>query len=267
MSIAESTFTVEVERKFLPTAYLSACLAGTAGHYDNSANRGTSGGVSNVLGFYRLLDQFIRDTYYDQQDLLSKKGIWIRRHTSHDMPMVEGLTHGADWEAKVRIGGDYTDSKFLELQGESNIRSLVKQHLPNQTVEGLSILADLMTQRQSWTVHEPFVEQSADRCDDEADHYLIVVDEVTTPGGEHDRLEFRHRVGEVELTRVVEGGADVATHMTTKQQAAAEIDIAVKGFMMRYKNLFPTSPRPQGKLSAYFDWKRGPSCRDRAGGR
>ena len=252
---------LEVERKFLPTAGLKACLYGT----DKQTKRLdpcrsetlVRGGAPFPLSFFRLPDKLIRDTYYDVGATLADKGVWIRQRNtraarSDDFPLIHLENASTKWEAKVRLAGDYVDSQFVELESEPSIRSLLKGQLPNTELEDLDITADLETHRSTWIVIQaPGVEASDCKAE-----FRIDLDEISapaaklsTPGG------FKHYVGELEMTAEVVGGQNEAEHSEVRKSAAESMHKSIGDFMMKYRALFPCSPKPKGKLGAYFEWK------------
>lgn len=80
------------------------------------------------------------DIYYDDVGFLSSKGVWVRQRDGH-------------WQAKIRRGGDYNNSKFEELSGRVAIsRYLSQLSWSNKNIQdetfGLSQMAAFTTQRQ-----------------------------------------------------------------------------------------------------------------------
>ena len=256
---------VEVERKFLPTALLEAQLDGKACGLEH---RRQSEGLAAVdalrmrpLHFFRLPDMQIRDTYFDLKDVLVGKGIWVRLRTteavrSNRFPVVVEGNRSTDWETKVRLGGDYTNSQFTELQGKQEVQSLIAQHLPSAVETDLEVIADLDTHRKSWIVRD---DSSTANCHGEIQ---IVLDEATIPESaipedSATTVEpFKYQVGEVEMTRYVVG-TDQQELEEAKRQAADDMQGELDEFMMHHSVLFSTTPKPKGKLSASFEWKKG----------
>ncbi|KAK0666900.1 CYTH-like domain-containing protein [Cercophora samala] len=162
--------------------------------------------------------QIIRDTYYDKADLLSSSGAWIRRRN--------GI-----WEAKIRKGGDFTNSRFEELSRVSDIAACVENITKIQAHErenfGLGIMADFTTTRETWI------------ADDE---FRIV----------RDNMDFGHEVGEVELQRALEGEGGGVPSEEEKMVEMQRMDERISEFMRRYSWAF-TSGKPVGKLTAYFE--------------
>ena len=211
-----------------------------------------------TLSFFRKPDHIIRDTYYDAHGRLVSKGIWIRRRRSrviegdemYRTPTVEWST---EWEAKVRIGEDYTDSQFLEIQGKPEVDSLVAQHLQSAIMDDLDITADLETHRKAWMVKE-----IPRRAANSEGKISIVLDTVTSPDKViHASSQFLHHIGEVEMTCEVTGGNTRGNHEVLRQRAAEGMRNTIDEFMMRHGIFFQISPKPKDKLSAYSEWKGG----------
>lgn len=106
-----------------------------------------------------------RDTYYDSSEILSNRGIWIRKRDK-------------GWEAKKRVQGDFLKTSYEEIKSPLKIRSLVSENLPgiptNNENFGLDIFCDFTTKRELYLADEKF---------------SIMLDEA----------DFGHTVGEVEL--------------------------------------------------------------------
>lgn len=159
------------------------------------------------------------DVYYDKSNILSTNGIWIRRR--------DGL-----WQAKVRQGGDFSNSKFEEITDPLEIARYVRALAGGEGNQvdcfGLKELATLTTFRQSWL------------ADDE---FRIVL----------DQTDFGHTVGEVELQRSIQ--FEPCAHSTITQLKEAEMkemDNKIIQFMDRYSWAF-CNEIPKGKLTAFFE--------------
>lgn len=204
---------LEVERKF-------RCLA-----VPQLTQRG---GVPPFDCLLALPPQTVRDTYYDDgRGLLSSAGVWVRRRNG-------------SWEAKVRKGGTYNNSRFEELNEVGEIAACVERIAglsppPQEEREkedylvnfGLAVIADLVTTRETWI----------------ADGEFRIV---------RDRMDFGHEVGEVELQRTLEGeGPGLAPSEAEKWAEMQRMDESITEFMRRYSWAFADGP-PVGKLTAYF---------------
>lgn len=197
---------LEVERKFLVTPASLGVL--------RSVEQKSIFKKHENLGF-----KTTHDVYYDRDGLLFAKGIYIRKRNSL-------------WEAKIRTGGDFLNSAFLEVDGSDTVRDAVKKYL-NIPLNDLSIeevlspCADFVTDRESWMLDGKFQ-----------------VDVDTT--------DFEHMVGEVELTSYLKyGDGHHGVDHKLEEDMRANMDMEIKNFMDLYPQAFP-SGRPLGKLSVYF---------------
>lgn len=159
-----------------------------------------------------LSDRTLHDIYYDHSHLLSSSGIWVRQRNGN-------------WQAKIRKGGDFKDSRFEETSDVNDIAKHVRELTgfaqPDSAFFGLSPTADITTYRKSWKADDKF---------------KIVL----------DRTDFGHVVGEVELEKEVD--IQDRCHMN---KVMTVMDHEIAQFMRRYAWAF-TSGTPTGKLSAYF---------------
>lgn len=211
------------------------------------------------ISFTRLPDRQMRDTYYDTEGAeMEAKGIWIRNrgcrmlHTS-EYPFNNASALPQTLEAKVKIAGDHIDSRFLELTDESAIRSLLQQHVPDTPLEQLFITADLQTHRKTWLVRDM---ASLGRSEPGAD-IRIDLDRITIPSSNSDPSEqFEHEVGEIEMTKESKGQEQNEQSAEARAAAAKSMRDYLEAFMARHSSLFPGSPKPKGKLGAYFEWKQ-----------
>ena len=155
-----------------------------------------------------------------------------------------------EWEAKIRLDGDYTESAFEELEGEVSVQSLLQNNVPGMQLEHLSVTVDLSTHRKTWVITES-------KDDNVQQHDEIRVDLDETRFGSAAKDQFIHEVGELELTRdmeVVEAEAK-AKSVHARIEARTAMKKTLDEFVARHAALFVCSPKPKGKLSAYFEWK------------
>lgn len=157
-----------------------------------------------------------RDIYYDSNNKLSSKGLWLRKRLHYSPYASTGTTEAGAWEAKKATpGSSFTRSTYEETQDTNRILQMVSAHIPGclgpEDHFGLRELCRFETLRRSFL----------------ADHKFTVV---------LDETDFGHSTGEVELL------AEDA------EKAHADID----AFMNRYKWFFDCS-KPKGKLTAYFE--------------
>ncbi|PYI36386.1 hypothetical protein BP00DRAFT_421729 [Aspergillus indologenus CBS 114.80] len=199
------SLTLEVERKFTQLTVQPFKRAG---------------GTPSFRSLQYLGSHSFHDIYYDLDGLLSSKGIWIRRRNGH-------------WEAKIKYGGDFQNSRFVELRDPKEISSQleistgIKQTQYNNF--GLQELADFTTLRQSWI------------ADDE---YTIV----------QDTMDFdNHMVGEVELQCTLTlSPENCRTLEQERVLKLEEMDLRIKNFMGHYAWAFRVG-RPKGKLAAFLE--------------
>jgi thiamine-triphosphatase len=169
---------------------------------------------------HALAQRTIHDVYYDDSSRsLIKSGIWVRRRNGC-------------WEAKVKRGGDFTNSMFEELSGPDLIQRCVRDVTGKEASWkdsfGLDAIATLSTVRQSWI----------------ADGEFKIV---------FDTMNFGHTVGEVELQEEFhfsETANASKEHQT--QEKMTEMDKRIGVFMNRYHWAFRLGV-PKGKLMAYFE--------------
>lgn len=196
---------LEVERKFCSLAVQD--LASNAGQPAFKSIRA-------------LAQKTIHDVYYDNlSGSLISAGIWVRQRNGF-------------WEAKVKRGGDYTNSMFEELTGIELVRRCVMDVTGKEDCEktffGLNAIATLSTDRQSWI----------------ADNEFKIV---------FDTMNFGHTVGEVELQEEFEFTATANPAIEQqKREKMKEMDQRIEAFMNRYSWAFHLGV-PKGKLMAYFE--------------
>ncbi|KAI0809709.1 hypothetical protein GGR55DRAFT_648922 [Xylaria sp. FL0064] len=219
--------------------------------------------------------QIIRDIYYDTQDhRLSHLGLWVRqRHVevlldsskqkcnqrreaaeqAHSVPAT-GNSQKPRWNAKLRLGGHFNNSQFVEIDGKKNVSDEVLRITESTTkLENLQIVTDLRTRRSSWEIEQ------LDDGERPSTKMEIVVDKVTEAQAredDSDKSAFAHTIGEVELfEEFMTEDKDDAEHETLRKILAAQRMKELKEFMVENQGLFATTPSPIGKLSAYYTWK------------
>ncbi|KAF2968027.1 hypothetical protein GQX73_g5563 [Xylaria multiplex] len=274
---------VEVERKFnlgpkFASIFLSEGWANSQAQrrkvYNNQGNFSFS--VIKQPG------EIIRDTYYDTQNgQLGKLGLWVRQRHVHVLPLstfqqkneqgfeatggrAPSFTTGdsndkSRWNAKLRLGGHFNNSQFAEFDGKKNVSDEVLRITGARTkLEDLQAFTDLQTRRSSWEVA-----QLSDGTSPSA-KMTVVMDEVTEAQARQDGLNkfaFTHTIGEVELfEEFVTEGKDNEEHEAERKKVAAQRMEELKEFMLANPDLFATTPKPIGKLTAYDMWK---NTRDR----
>ncbi|OWY53977.1 Thiamine-triphosphatase [Alternaria alternata] len=199
------TFRLEVERKFCGLA-----VTDLAHHVGNPPFRTIQSQGQRVFN----------DTYFDRAGRLAAAGVWVR------------LRNG-QWEAKVRKGGDFQNSRFEELSDPHKIgkqvQAITGQGCNERESFGLDRIANMSTTRTTWLADEWFT---------------IVL----------DRMDFGHEVGEVELQSEVHLAYTGQALEDHKQRAMQQMDQEIVAFMERYRWAFAAGV-PIGKLTAYFERK------------
>lgn len=289
--------TVEVERKFVPAGKLLTTL-----HRNDKCTIGS-------LSFERLDDEIIRDTYYDLDDQLGQRGVWVRRRRSSTLACnASGPPHMAlppdyiapTWdsdtlEAKIKIGGSYSNSQFQEIVGRAEIaKYLVATTTPKLDVDDLRITMNLETYRQTWKMSDasfPPVSSSSESeqntisstpntlgengagdahsSQDQQAVMVVAIDYVAKASERADEPEttiqtgdgasvFRHTIGELEMTRSV-----AETDLVARQDIARTMDEQLENIMAANHSLFCLDEKPAGKILAYLAWlkeRKGKSC-------
>lgn len=267
---------VEVERKFNPNPMLLSFLSRRPQAQSRESFNRQKGGAFAVVN---QPGQLIRDTYYDTDGLLGKLGLWVRQRYVHVLPpdplrvknkedvevaggpglaLLPDDKAKAKWNAKLRIGGRFTNSEFVEFNGKEDVSSEILRITGTRTgLEDLQVVEDLQTCRSVWEVT-----QLPDGTAPSA-KMTIVIDAVTeAETGEDARSDdesapaFAHTIGEVELFQtVVTEKEDEVEHEARRKEISTQMMGQLEAFMLAHTDLFPTSPPPLGKLTAYDRWK------------
>lgn len=211
----------------------------------------TNIGMPRFRALQALGRSSFEDVYFDRDDILSSRGVWVRKR-------------GEKWEAKVctrpRTGNAemetmplFVNSQVEEISDVAEIARVVQDaflrnlnshdtttstciesgaplSLSASTCFGLSPMARFTTFREAWKV----------------DGRFNVV---------FDSTDFGHAVGEVELEVELEMDVEMdgnKKEISAKRRVLAmEADSEIEEFMARYSWAFPAG-KPVGKLSAYF---------------
>ncbi|PTB43890.1 uncharacterized protein TrAFT101_002454 [Trichoderma asperellum] len=198
-----STCVLEVERKFRSLAVRELTQYG---------------GLPHFKSLQRLPDQIIRDSYYDKSNILSSVGAWIRNRDG-------------EWQAKIRKGGNFTNSRFEELSSIEDIAAYIKRTTGIDAGEaidfGLQATATFSTRRETWVADDEF-------------HVVL------------DTMDFGHQVGEIELQKTLVGEDGGVPTEQQKQNEMQIMDDRIVSFMETYSWAFSPGD-PKGKLTAYFE--------------
>lgn len=257
--------TLEVERKFLPTALLQQYLSSSSSS-PKSKSKSNSAAQAITLPRTTLTRQprkLITDKYFDRASQLQRRGIWVRwRKTQpadddNSSSSSASQSHGV-WEAKIKQSGDYLASQFVEVQGREAVESVLSEAGVGESVFDLKFQMGFVAERASWGVER----------EEEGGEMTLVLDTITTAleGRDGDRpVYFFHQVGELELEAVVttelgaEGGAIdsaglIAKHRVDREVAGAKMSEELSAFMADRPEMFAGEGSPVGKLSAYLQY-------------
>ncbi|KAK0666502.1 CYTH-like domain-containing protein [Cercophora samala] len=163
------------------------------------------------------------DVYYDKEDTLSSRGLWVRKRN--------GV-----WQAKsnpsVRRGQQNT--RFEELRTEPDIKkaieAITKSEAQVRANFGLDKMADFVSYREGWRVDGDF---------------MVV----------RDNTSFGWGVVEVELEEQIRVEEGEELDETWKQRKMEEMDRRIGVFMDKYSWAWGKG-QVKGKLGAYFEMTR-----------
>lgn len=150
----------------------------------------------------------------------------------------------ATWEAKLRAGGDYERSRFIEVIGSEAVCKVLREQNcgGDEGVDGLREVVTFDTQREMFTI----------------DNFTVVIDTTgllfSYPVADGvARLIVPHCVGEVEICEEVEGDD------RDKEVLGRAMEKKIERFMQEYEWAFPRAEagrKVHGKLGAWFKWDR-----------
>ncbi|KAI0555840.1 hypothetical protein F4679DRAFT_520039 [Xylaria curta] len=268
---------VEVERKFNPGPKFASLFL-SDGQAKLQARPREFYGDKDISSFtaIRQPGKLIRDTYYDTHDSnLCKLGLWVRQRHVHilpfkplgverhqdgevvakrGLPLLTDDSEKEQWNAKLRLGGNFSDTQFVEFDGKKKVSDEVLRITRMRTkLESLRVVSDLLTRRLSWKVTQ-LENGSAPSA-----KMTIVLDEVTEAEASSDgsnKSGFIHTIGEVELfEELVTEDKDNAGHEAHRKEVATQRMDELIEFMLVNPGLFTTTPKPIGKLTAYDTWR------------
>ncbi|KAJ7352310.1 hypothetical protein DFH08DRAFT_84286 [Mycena albidolilacea] len=273
---------IEIERKFLPTRPLLHALTRTTT---------VPALPPSIARAHPATVHFIRDVYYDRHDeRLAAEGVWVRRRSV----IVGDGCSTSSWEAKVSVGGNFAASQFVEVEGAEAVEREMQRALGGDRVavdkigEHLAVMSDLTTRRLSGRLELRYEDDKNDNNGAPLQNLTVAIDQVVeTTGGDFaaaravlERMPARrdgdgdgnlsihsspdlffHEIGELELMEEVRTEAAAfgksqheQEHETHRKAVAAARAAQLEAFMRAHAALFPMTPRPRGKLSAYAAW-------------
>jgi hypothetical protein len=276
------TSKLEIERKFVPTPLL---LKYALENSDNetltlppptSANKTTL--PPAILS--RLPRKRVTDKYFDRNSALESKGIWVRwrreQTTAHDGKDAATSKDGAAdgfWEAKIKQGGDFVNSRFTEVRGRDAVEELMREAGFCDSVYDLRYELGFMADRASWTVKEFGAGQQEGGAGDDAAAMTLVLDSMLASlegaDGSHPKY-MQHRVGELELEKTIVTGIATTNFESnnapvidlTSASESNAMNTHLEEFMAAYPTVFAGEGTPKGKLTAYIDQKKELAARN-----
>jgi len=291
------TSKLEIERKFVPTPLLLKCAL------ENPRNETIllpSSKPNNNLPrvvLSRIPRKRVTDKYFDRNGQLESKGIWVRwrreQLTAHDGKDA-ATANGTDgyWEAKIKQGGNFVNSRFSEVRGREAVEGLMAEAGVGNSVYDLRFELGFMADRFSWAVKEFGSGQEGDGGEgDDAAALTLVLDSMLASleglDGSHPKY-MQHKVGELEFEKTIK--TDIATtaitdnsesedmtaitdadspftatknkHTTTCTSESNVMNAHLEAFMSAHPELFAGEGTPKGKLTAYIDQKKELAARD-----
>lgn len=236
----------------------------------------------------RLPRKRLTDKYFDRNGQLQAKGIWVRWRqeqitaddgtniptpNSPNSPTASASTEGF-WEAKLKRGGDFINSRSTEVRGRDAVEDLMAEAGACNSVFDLRFWVGVMADRVCWGVREGGRGQGEGESDDGSGALTLVVDSLLAslegPEGSHPKV-MRHVVGKLELERTVTTNIPTTNtydhhnkehHSRTLASASETMNTLLESFMRSHPALFAGEGTPKGKLTACVEQKRARAERD-----
>jgi hypothetical protein len=274
------TSKLEIERKFVPTPLLIKYALENPKNETLTLPPSKFSTTDNTslprITLSRLPRKRVTDKYFDRNGVLESKGIWVRwrreQTTAHDgKDAATSKESGADgfWEAKIKQGGDFVNSRFTEVRGRDAVEELMAEAGVCDSVYDLRYELGFMADRVSWAVKEFGHGQQESGAGDDAAAMTLVLDSILASlegtDGSHPKY-MQHRVGELELektivTDITTGNFEIknvpvpVTDLTSASESE-KMNTHLEEFMAAYPSIFAGEGTPKGKLTAYIDQKK-----------
>lgn len=270
------TSKLEVERKFVPSPLLQKYASETwkTPRISLISNRHPSATLT------RLPRKRVTDKYFDHKGQLEQKGIWVRwrkeQITTHDG--VDIITSHDFWEAKVKQGGDFLDSQFVEAKGRDAVENLMIKAGVCRSIYELSFHLGSVADRVSWAVDglDGYVDEEGS---DHTANMTLVLDTMSTAlegrDGKYPKA-MHHTVGELELEKTITTNLldedharfdrdteNMSNHDAVCASQAEVMREQLSTFMAAYQSVFDTSGSPVGKITAYMQQKEALATRSK----
>lgn len=253
------TSKLEVERKFVPTSFLTKHAADLS-KTTNTFAAPTSNTASDLI-LTSLPRKRITDKYFDVKGEFERRGIWIRwRKEQLTKPDgTDAAPSEGTWEAKVKRGGDYLNSQFREVHGRDAVEELMAEAGVGDSIFDLRYELGFVADRVSWAIKDGSVEGK------DGSSMTVVLDTITAslegPNGDHPKY-FTHQVGELELEKTVTTeSSESKEHEEICTSEVQRMNKQLATFMSAHPDLFAGKGIPVGKVTAYTKYKEELSAR------
>ena len=196
-----------VERNFVPSPllekYASEIATTSRIHVIPAVGRNTSATLT------RLPRARMADEYFDFKGQLEQKGIWVRcrkeQATTHDG--VDTIACQTSWEVKVKQGGNFLASQFVEAKGRDAVENLMVETGVCHAIYDLRFQLGFVADRVGWTVNSYNGEKGVD---DAAMTLVLDTMSATLEGPDGEQSTFMHyQVGKLGFETTVAHEDDV----------------------------------------------------------
>ncbi|KAJ6553107.1 hypothetical protein B0H19DRAFT_1155661 [Mycena capillaripes] len=209
---------IEIERKFLPTRPLLHALTRTTA---------VPTLPPSIARAHPAAVHFIRDVYYDRHDWrLAGEGLWVRRRSVVVGGGGPTTSSTSSWEAKVRVGGDFAASQFVEVEGAEAVEREMQRVLGGDRVavdkigEHLVAMCDLTTRRLSGRLELRGEDDDNDAAEGPLQNLTVAIDQVveTTNG---NFAAARAVLEQMPAGR--DGGGDSDSNLTSTVHSSSDV--------------------------------------------
>lgn len=257
------TSKLEVERKFVASLLLKKLASENATTPRITLKSSQRDASSAILT--RLPRKSILDKYFDHKGELERKGIWVRWRKQQDLEHdgTSAASSHAFWEAKIKQGGTYLDSQFVEVKGREAVKMVMAEAGVCDSIYDLGFKIGFVADLVSWSI-----ENGQDTNHDAAMTILLDTMSAALEGrnGELPRY-MHHQVGELELEKTIttcpttENDARsneselIARHQAVRASEADVMRQKLSTFMATHPDIFGAAGSPLSKVTAYMQQK------------
>lgn len=264
------TSKLEVERKFVPSPLLKKLAtenATTPRITLTSSQHDVSSAALTRLPRKRILDK-----YFDQKGQLERKGIWVRWRKQQDLQHdgTSAASSHAFWEAKIKQGGTYLDSQFVEAKGREAVEMVMAEGGVCDSIYDLTFKFGFVADRVSWSIGN-----GHDSNHDAEMTILLDTVSAALEGNDSELPRYmHHQVGELELEKTIttcpaaEKDACfndevelTARHHAIRASEAKVMRTQLSTLMAAHPAIFDGEGSPLGKVTAYMQQKSDKASR------